>query len=70
MEFYGWTLGTMPPWVMTLFVCAPPLWQTARMVRQKMDADAKARRAEQPAAPAGEESPEVLRNPQMALYTK
>lgn len=69
MEHYQWTMGGMPPWVMTLFVAGPPLFQTAKIVRLKMEAS----KSKQDAPAVGgsvEAGPEQLVHPQVKLYAK
>lgn len=71
LEYYGWTMGAMPPWVITLVVAGPPLIETAKLVRARMDEKKAATAKDQPAerdAPAVEVGPEQLVHPQVKLY--
>lgn len=74
LEYFGFTVGTMPPWVVTLLVAGPPMAATARGIAKQMASDkAKAAKPAPPGAPAAAaaapgDSPETLVHPQMALY--
>jgi len=71
LEYFGFTVGNMPPWVMTLVIAGPPLYETARLVRTKMDAEKKetpAAEAMPTDAGASLDTPEQKVHPQMALY--
>lgn len=79
MEKYGFTFGAMPCEMLALVVCGPVLYQSAKIIGREMAEDkAKAAAmqrqavtnnaapASAPAAP--DESPQVERHPQAALY--
>lgn len=83
LEKYGFTFGAMPPEMLLVIVAGPPLWQSARLVADEVEAkrakkaEAEAKAAEQsgevkqvfrPGAKQQEEAPHVPTHPQMALY--
>lgn len=78
LEKYGITLGALPCELVLIITAGPLLYQSAKLVaaqmqaeRAKVAAQRSAKAQDKPAAQAAaEESPEVLRHPQTALYPK
>lgn len=80
MEYFGFTVGNAPPWVMLLFVAGPPIWNSAPIIAEaieekrakaiKKQADSKPKETGPMVSRPGAtpEVPEVARHSQMGLY--
>jgi hypothetical protein len=75
LEKYSFTMGAMPVEIVAIITCGPVLWQTARLIGDKIRRDRAA--ASDPQAPKAATAhqgnqrtaePEAPRSPEMALY--
>jgi hypothetical protein len=75
LEKYGFTMGAMPVEIAAIITCGPVLWQTARLIGEKIRRDRAA--ASDPQAPQAAHAhqaeqrtgePPAPQSPEMALY--